>query len=851
MSWKERVAQLAVLGLGAASLSAIVRLADPVRADAPAVGSAPAPSAPPAADSKAKAAGVAIRLVDHLGSAVVDAPELARVDKELEYWRRMRSPWAGPSGELGRAVQQVSLVRSVGRKEPKGGPVKWNPDPKVWNMSEGSFDQREAILAPPPATLRFPALAVSPGAVFEAAPAVAGPGMGGVEFEVAVRQGSERVVLGKKLVEGGHTGAFSDWQLSLEDFAGRSVELELTTRARVRGVGPAAAYWGTPSVLAPRASDLPFNVLFIVVDSLRADAISATHDDETDARMAKAQPPPLDAWLPRMPEVAPNLDALAAEGVLFARAYSGATWTRPGTIAMLAGAHSSDVGLGVLSLVPSPADVRALYAARPPFLPLLLRPHGALTRAIVNNFYIVGYSGVGVDMGFEGLVDHRYHREDTREIVSDTVRLLEQHRARRFFYFVNLDSPHSPYLPPPSAKAAIPKPPHAPEDRLVRDYLAEIHKDDAAIGRLLGTLDKLGLKDETLVLVTADHGETLSREHEAIPEGVDGGPQIGGRFHHLSSLFDETAHVPLILRLPKTLPAGLRVKDPVSTIDIVPTLLELAGLPVPAAVRGSSLLPLVRGKADPERVVVVEGRGAHSIRVGNWRLVVRDKTHRHVRLKGRRVERPLELYDLANDPGERVEVSAKHPDVVTRLLEADRKRRERTATRDSSGALPKYHLRFAGGNAMHRLRGRIRAVGKDAKLSALPKDMPEGALRTGPSGVELELDLKPEGVVGLELLVEPPNADLEWSFQLDDAAWPADKIFAGSFGLDAANLAAGVRGDLARRSVAGGALPFIDASVDVGLYVVRDKGAREIELAQSDAAKAEAMGLMKAWGYVR
>lgn len=854
MSWKERAAQLAVVALAIGSVAAIGKLADPVHADAPPLSPRPAPRPPPE-PVHGSAPGVAIRLVDRLPSAVVDAPELAEVDKELAYWRRMRSPYSAPSGEVGRAVQQVSLVRSAGKQTKQAlGKTVWIPDPKVWNMTEGTFDQREAILAPPPATLRFPSLPIPAGAVLEVAPAIAGQGMGGVDFEVAVRvPGGERVVLGKRFVAGGHTGSFADWHLSLEEYAGKSLELELTTRARVKGVEPAAAYWGTPNVLGASASELPFNVLFIVVDSLRGDALSSAHDDETDAKMAAAKPPPLEAWLPRLPEVAPRIDALAKQGVHFVRAYSGGTWTRPGTLAMLAGTLSSDLGLSALPLVPAPADVRALYAKRPPFLPLLLRPRGALCRAIVNNFYMVGYSGVGVDMGFEGLIDHRYNRDDTAEIVRDTMRLLEQHRARRFFFFVNLNSPHSPYQPPPAAKAAIPRPPRGPEDRMLRSYLAEIHKDDAAVGELLAKLDELGLSEDTLVLLTADHGETLSREHEAIPDGVDGGPRIGGRFHHLSSLYDETAHVPLILRLPKKLPAGLRVKDPVSSIDIVPTLLELAGIDAPSSLRGSSLLHMVRGKPDPERPIVVEGRGAHSIRVGRWRLVIRDPAYRHVRVKGRRKSRPLELYDLESDPGERVEVTKQHPEVVARLLEADRKRSAQSAAASTTKP-PKYHLYFAGGSGLHRLKGRIRALGADggpATVVALGNELAEGALRSEAGRVELDLSLVPEGVLAFELAVDPPNAELEWELRLDDAPWPAEKIFAGSFGLEAKMLATGVRGESARRSVAGATLPFIDAAADVGLYVIRDTGPRELELAQGDAAKAEAMGLMKAWGYVR
>jgi len=857
MSWREHVARAVVLLVAGGSVAAVSRLRDPDPVPAPALAS-PATSAPAAADAPAKRPGVALRLVERIASAVIDAPSLDSVNAELAYWRRMRSPYVATDSDAGRAVQQVSLVRSAGRasKQEIGGGAVWVPDPKVWNMNEGSFDQREAILAPPPATLRFPKIALPAGAVFETAPAIAGAALGGVEFEVAVKDESgERKVVGTRFVEGGRMGSFSDWQIPLAAFAGKTVELELVTRARAVGDVHPAAYWGTPVVLGDAVSSLPFNVLFIVVDALRADALSAVHDDATDAAMQKANPPPLDAWLPRMPEVAPRLDALAQRGVLFTRAYSGGTWTRPGTLAMLAGAHSSHLGLSATPLVPQPADVQKLYTSKPPFLPLLFRPEGALTRAIVNNFYMVGYAGVGIDMGFEGLVDHRYGREDTREIVKDTLSLLEQHKSRRFFFFVNFCSPHSPYAPPPSAKAAIPPPPAAPAEKLIRDYLAEIHKDDAAIGELVDQLDKLGLTEQTLVVVTGDHGETLSREHEVVPEGVDGGPQISGRFHHLSSLYDETAHVPLLLVLPKTLPAGRRVVDPVSAVDILPTLAELAHVPIPPRVRGTSLVPLIHGKSDPERTVVVEGRGAHSVRVGHHRLVVREPGYQYVRVKGRRLERKVELYDLSTDPGERVEVSAQHADVVERLLGADARRKETaSAVGASAEAPPKWRLRFTGGAASHRMRGRITARsgdGRPAKLSFTPVELPERAVRVAGDALELELETVPEAVHGIDLGVEPAGADLEWTFTLDGAPFPKERFFGGGFGLQVIGLDTGVRGDGLRRQVVGSLAPWIDASGDASVYVLADRSTRSLDAPGSDAAKAEAMGLMKAWGYVR
>jgi arylsulfatase A-like enzyme len=821
----------------------------------------PSPSASPSASASASAAlerpsrapaprapGVFARLSDGVGRATVDAPNLAKVDTELDYWRRMHSPWVRASGDLARAVQQVSLVRSGGRpgRQGLGGGGAWVPDPKVWNMNEGSFDQREVLFAPAPASYRFRGLDIPAGARFETGLAIVGPSLGGAEFELAARVDGKRQVLATQRIDGDKNGTYQPLTVDLGKLAGKRIELELTTRALVPAAGAPAAVWGTPTIFAPNASELPYNVLFIVVDALRGDAIAAFHDAETDAKMARADPPPLDAWLPKMPEVAPNLSRIAERGVVFTRASSAATWTRPGTLAMLTGVPSSHLGLSPLPLVPAKPDVRRLYASRPPFLPLLIRSHGVSTEAFVNNFYMTGYAGVGVDFGFESLTDHRYGTKDTQAILDDAKAALERDKSRRFFMFVNFDSPHVPYKPPPSALAAIPKPPSAPADKLVRAYLAEIHKDDAAIGELIARLDELGLADQTLVVVTADHGETLSVEHDAVPDGVDGGPQIGGRFHHLSSLYDETAHIPILMVLPKALPAGTKLGDPVSVMDIVPTILELERLPSPSSVEGLSLMPLIGGHHAPERAILVEGRGAHSIRVGRWRLLLRDPEYKRVHTKGRHIDRSVELYDLETDPGERVEVSKQHPDVVARLRALDASGRRA----DADAAPSVLHLRFAGAGQRHHVRGRITAS-SPAKFETTPFGIPPELVRALPDGIGLEFDIPPDAVVGLDLVTRPADADLSFDLRLDGKALPKQDVYAGTLGLAAPELVAGLRGDTGRRLAAAEGVPFIDPDHDLGLFIARDSAEGEIEIDAGDAAKKEAMGLMRAWGYLR
>src|SRR5262249_44323165 len=150
-------------------------------------------------------------------------------------------------------------------------------------------------------------------------------------------------------------------------------------------------------------------------------------------------------------------------------------------------------------------------------------------------------------------------------------------------------------------------------------------------------LDALGLRDDTLVIVTADHGETLSTEHQSVPLGLMLDP-ASGRFHHLLSIWDETVHVPLIMSYPKRLPQGWLSTEPVQTMDIVPTRLDLAGIERPAVMQGRSLLPLTKEKRGavplPEELpppVIVEGRGAWAIRDGRYRLIVRERPYQRLR----------------------------------------------------------------------------------------------------------------------------------------------------------------------------------------------------------------------------
>ena len=372
------------------------------------------------------------------------------------------------------------------------------------------------------------------------------------------------------------------------------------------------AQWGDPVIVAEQPTRLPYDVLWVVVDALRPDVAASLHDPIEDAAKLAAPRPPLDALLPSVPGLMPNVDRLAGRGVHFQHAWSAATWTRAGTLAMLSGERSSELGVDTTNWILSADAVARTYASAPPLLPLVFRRSGAATAAFVNNFFLAGYVTVGVDMGFERVTDHRYRTRDTAEITRDALGWLDAHGHDRFFLFVNYNSPHEPYDPPKDKLARVPPPPAGPRDRQVRAYMAEAAKDDAAIGELLDRLDALGITQSTVVVVTSDHGETLSAAHDA-----DGLEHMPMRFHHAVGNFEETTRIPLVMALPGVLDGGRGDQGP------SPEYRHRADAPRARRVGRRSaaerqVTPAARaraGGAGPRAVVVSEGRQSRGILV--------------------------------------------------------------------------------------------------------------------------------------------------------------------------------------------------------------------------------------------
>jgi arylsulfatase A-like enzyme len=194
-------------------------------------------------------------------------------------------------------------------------------------------------------------------------------------------------------------------------------------------------------------------------------------------------------------------------------------------------------------------------------------------------------------------------------------------------------------------------------------YDAEVRYTDDNVKAVVGALQARGLWDRVIFVLTADHGESLG-EHAYY-------------FQHGVFAYEDSMRVPLVIHAPERVPAGRRVDQTVSLIDVVPTVLELAALPAAPEIEGQSLMPLVRGEERENRTVFAQtyyGTGLTMLRVGGLKYVLTPAAGpgaRRVRgippaLVTPPTER-VELYDLAIDPGETEDESQNRPRLTASL----------------------------------------------------------------------------------------------------------------------------------------------------------------------------------------
>ena len=427
---------------------------------------------------------------------------------------------------------------------------------------------------------------------------------------------------------------------------GGCTSLSFTTSTQGKSKGLFAAF-ANPRLEAPLADGAGpgYNVLFIVVDALRSDVVGV-HRTEFSS-------------------VSPAIDGLEQSGTTFPDGFANGNTTLLSMNIMLLGTHPR--ALSYLALKWAGTDRRPLfYGRKPPYLTRLLRRAGYITfGATHNHLYFPGYK-FGVDPGFDILQDSGRDGEDHPILTRRTIEFMRANRDRRFLAQVNLIAPHQPYKPPPecleTARAAV----KGHKTMIDTRYLGEVCWADKHVGLLMDALEELGLKDNTLVVLTADHGEVMDYAHDC-PRNRD-----GHRCRHLHglTLYNEEINVPIMFALPGVVRPGVS-KTVAQHVDIVPTILELVGVDEDPRMTGRSLVASLRdGVAQEEVPVYAERWLARAVRFGGYKLIhhtkkddicpkiAEDRCHQRTW---------NELYDIVADPQERRELSKKLPAKVEEI----------------------------------------------------------------------------------------------------------------------------------------------------------------------------------------
>ncbi|MBX3271882.1 MAG: sulfatase [Sandaracinaceae bacterium] len=497
-------------------------------------------------------------------------------------------------------------------------------DPPQWDMLVSAVDlgglERRAIALRAPTTLSWHLEVPAGGRL------VFGLGAEGADRQLTARvfvtpEGGDR----NEIFRARPSDRWSDQALNLAGYAGEVVRLEL----EVTGEGAGRVAWSTPAVMVtpPEVHERPAparNVIVVLVDTLSAQRLRA-YDPSSRVQT-------------------PHLDRFAQEGVVFEQAQAPENWTKPSCASVLTG------------LTPTTHGAKTSEARLPDSAELVsevFQSAGFATGSFIANGYVS--DRFGFDQGWDSY--NNFIRDgrstEAQDVYAAAGNFIEQNRDRRFFVYVQTIDPHVPYDPPgsflsmydPSDYSGRVQPRLTPDlleqakrgrvtfndaDRVRLEALhdGEISYHDHHFGEFLARLERLGVSDDTVIIVTSDHGEEFL-EH--------------GSYGHGHSIFQELIGVPLIMRVPGG-PQGRRVAHTVSTMNIAQTALDLAGVEGLSRAEGRSLVPDLLGAVPVgPQVAFSDFQDIRRVaRAGRYKLVTRANL-------------TSVIFDLGADPGERNE----------------------------------------------------------------------------------------------------------------------------------------------------------------------------------------------------
>jgi len=402
------------------------------------------------------------------------------------------------------------------------------------------------------------------------------------------------------------------------------IGLQLDIRTNPRPLG------GPEEIVALRARD-DLNLLFVLIDTMRADRLSAYGYDR---------------------ETSPNIDALAATGVRFAENLSQSSWTKTSMASLWTGSYPVRTGV---TRSPQVISEDAWMPAE------ILQAAGFRTFAIWRNGWI--RPAFGFSQGFEiyhspraGPIPASVRRErpavsivgTDQDTIFSAMEFLRSHGNERWFLYLHLMDVHQYVYDEESALFGT---------SYSDIYDNSIHWVDRVLSSLIAELDARGLREKTLIVLAADHGEAFG-EH--------------GREGHARDVYGEVTTTPLIISFPFRLEPEVVVEAPTENVDIWPTLLDMLGLPPLDDADGRSRLPeilaVARGVPAPEhaepRFAHIDQAWARSGRPARPMVSVSDGPFRLFRREGAGTP---ELYDRSVDRYEQVDLASERPEVLARM----------------------------------------------------------------------------------------------------------------------------------------------------------------------------------------
>ncbi|RMF93653.1 MAG: DUF229 domain-containing protein, partial [Candidatus Schekmanbacteria bacterium] len=385
----------------------------------------------------------------------------------------------------------------------------------------------------------------------------------------------------------------------------------------------------------------------------------------------------------------PSFDNFGNENIVFLNAHSLAPWTVPSMVGLFSSQFPSKLSIGNSKdyyTIPENVDTLAE----------LLDKRGYRTGAFVGNYLLQKSTGILQGFDFSILVNHhtrtmnrfalimpflesalslciqepeyKYLMNTSKYLVENTINFIRKNRNKKFFLWVHFVDPHDPYAPPQEFRKKdveekwpvfAPMDPSLPYPQLSqirmgkvaltdsdKEYIRELYNGevlymDKLFGNILQTLKDEKLLDNTVICVTSDHGEEFW-DH--------------GDYYHGQSLYEELIKVPLIISIPR-IRSPKKIYNPVSTIDLMPTFFEIAGIPISKEFDGKSLMPFIKGEynaAEPpifaEETYYYEKKKA--VIDGNYKLIFCMDSKK------------LELFDLSTDPYEKINIADKNPLLV-------------------------------------------------------------------------------------------------------------------------------------------------------------------------------------------